>query len=205
MKPFVRKLEPSPGKSALAFAVGGRFYDVALPMMERLATGLQEGYESAVEAEAALGVTVTNFGFALEMYLKSIRLLVGVEVPENHDLWVLYKSLPIEVKQAIERRYTDLVAQRDPTTLFTLSFVLEAAEEGRSQRPEFPKKEPVKTDVPNLLRRAGRLAVTWRYPHDSVPFGDRYSPVQSFEHSYLRLFCDALIEEIRARHPRLSE
>ncbi|MDO9131797.1 hypothetical protein [Hydrogenophaga sp.] len=205
MNPFVSKLGPSPGKSALAFAVGTRFYGVALPTLDRLAAGLQEGAENAAEAGAALGVAVTNLGFALEMYLKSLRLLVGVDVPENHDLWVLYKTLPLEVKASLEKRYTELVAQRDPTTLFTLSFVVEAAEEGRSQQPEFPKNEPVKKDVPNLLRRAGRLAVTWRYPHDSVPLGDRYSPVQNFEHSHLRLFCDALVEEIRARHPRLSE
>ncbi len=204
MKPVFRKLEPLPGKSAFAFEVGEKFYGVALPVLDRLAAGLEEGAENAAEAGAALGVAVTNLGFALEMYLKSLRLLVGVEVPENHDLWVLYKNLPIEVKASLEKRYTELVAQRDPTTLLTLSFVVEAAEEGRSQKPEFPKKDPVKKDVPNLLRRAGRLAVTWRYPHDSVPLGDRNSPVQNFEHSHLRLFHDALVEEIRARHPRPS-
>jgi hypothetical protein len=204
MKPHLHKLEPLPGKSAFAFSVGESFYNVALPVLDDLAAGLQEGANNAAALRTSVGVAVTNLGFALEMYLKSLRLLVGVDVPETHDLWALYKSLPVEVKNSLELRYNDSVAAREGTTLFTLSFMVEAAPVGRRPQPEFPKREEVRSDVPNLLRRAGRLAVNWRYPHDAVPFGKRLSPVQNFEHSHLRIFRDALVAEIRGRHPLLN-
>ena len=197
------KPQPDQGKSAFAFSVGEAFYEVARPVLEGLSSGLQQGADHAATSGASLGVAVTNLGFALEMYLKALRLLVGVEVPENHDLWVLYKSLPIEVKEAVETRHDELVGARDATSIFTLSFLVEAAAEGRWEEPKIPRKESGRTDVPNLLRRAGRLAVTWRYPHDAVPAGQRFSPVQSFEHTLLGLFKEALTAEIRRRNPRL--
>lgn len=203
-RPNVQKLAPEPGKSAVAFSVGESFYAVTLPVLNLLAAGLQDGAENAATLRSSVAVAVTNLGFALEMYLKSLRLLVGLDVPEKHDLWVLYKSLPVEIKNSIELRYEEYVARVERTTLFTLCMIVEAAPNGQPQQPEFPKRVDVKFDVPNLLRRAGSLAVSWRYTQDAVPLGKRLSPVQYFEHSHLRIFREALVAEIRVRHPALS-
>ncbi len=145
----------------------------------------------AADHSAELPVAATNLGFALELYLKSIRAWVGLENPETHDLWVLYKSLPVEVKHDIESLYQPELDSKPPTEILTLRTVVELSHTGTPSSPEFPKSTPLQRDVSNLLRRTKSLAVAWRYPQDSVPLGKRYSPEMSFEHTCLVLLANA--------------
>jgi hypothetical protein len=187
-----------PKEHATAFNVAQAFHAVALPTLTGLARGMQEGPEYAAKHPAEIAVAVTNLGFALELYLKAVRAWVGLESPETHDLWVLYKSLPVDVKQRIERLYEQDVATRDPNTMFTMHAIVEQSPDGPSVVPKFPPTQPLLKDAPNLLRRAKSLAVSWRYPNDAVPVGARYSPVNTFEHSHLALLANALVAFIRA-------
>jgi len=181
----------------MAFRVGQAFHAVARPVLLGLAGGLQEGPEFAAGSTADVSVAVTNLGFALELYLKSIRAWIGLDVPDTHDLWVLYKSIPIDIKNRVEHIYNSAVEARDPKTMFTLYAMIEASPDGPSKQPTFPELPSLRKDASNVLRRAKSLAVSWRYPHDSVKQGQRYSEVNCFEHSHLSILADSLVAFIQ--------
>ncbi|MCZ8158844.1 MAG: hypothetical protein O9256_03030 [Rhizobiaceae bacterium] len=188
-----------PREHATAFQVARAFYAVAKPTLAGLSRGRDEGVNFAAEHSAELPVAATNLGFALELYLKSVRAWIGLDNPETHDLWVLYKSLPVDVKGDIEHLYQGELDAKAPTEILTLRSIVEHSNTGSPQPPEFPKGNSPQRDVSNLLRRTKSLAVSWRYPQDSVPAGKRYSTEIAFEHTCLVVLANALDQFIHAR------
>ena len=55
-----------------------------------------------------LVASATNLTLALELYLKSLRIVLGLSVPQHHNLWDLYKAVPQGYKTQIEQRYEKL-------------------------------------------------------------------------------------------------
>jgi hypothetical protein len=187
-----------PREHVSAFQVGRAFLAVAEPTLDQLSRGIRHVSEQGSLAAPDLAVAVTNFGFALELYLKSIRAWIGLETPETHDLWVLYKSLPASVRNELEISFDKLRAERDPTTIRSIQTVIEESPDGSAIVPEFPSTRASQHDIPNLLKRTRSLAVSWRYPNDAVPAGKRFSAVQTFEHSLLVMLATVLSEFIQS-------
>lgn len=192
------------GAYAMAYQIADAFFAVAEPYLLKLEESVPTGGPATILDATLLPVAAVNLGFALELYLKSLRLLVGLPDHDTHQLWPLYKTLPVETKAEIERLYEALVGQRQPGSLYVLDIIVEAAPlDAADVLPQFSKRtEPLKTDVANVLRRSTNLFTAWRYTHESVKGNARFSDEHSFEYVALRLFRLALAQCIISKaHP----
>lgn len=52
--------------------------------------------------------SATNIALAIELYLKALWILVAKRVPNEHNLWTLYKHLPQDLRQKIEEAYSQV-------------------------------------------------------------------------------------------------
>lgn len=174
-----------------ATSIGNSYYALALPLLDRLAAGLHEGPHAAVDSGTVFS-TATNLALALELYLKAIRIGLKLSLPDTHNLWALYKSLPVAAKVSLEAAYDEKMAAKAPTEIFELQICIQ-----RGGKPsdsfEFPKREQRSNSLPNLMKRSASMFVAWRYVYESVPPNQKFA-FFSFEHSRLRAACEALLE-----------
>lgn len=69
-------------------------------MPEGTAAGVPNGLGDLVSS-------ATNLGFALELYLKALRMQLCLPYRRTHDLWDLYMDLPDDVKLGIGKSYDE--------------------------------------------------------------------------------------------------
>lgn len=188
---------PSPSSSndhldfRFATSIGNSYFALARPLLDRMATGLNEGPRAAIDSGTVFS-TATNVALALELYLKAIRIGLKLSVQDTHNLWALYKSLPVDVKATLEGAYDEKLAAKAPTEIFELEICIQRGGEP-SDSFEFPRHEQRSNDLPNLMKRSASMFVAWRYVYESVPPNQKYV-FFSFEHSRLRAACEVLLE-----------
>ena len=77
-----------------AFQCAESFFGLANPYLEKIGADLNGGVMAASKDPGGLISSATNLALALELYLKSLRAGLELSVPETHNLWSLYKTLP---------------------------------------------------------------------------------------------------------------
>lgn len=113
--------------------------------------------------------SATEICFAIELYLKAIWIQAGMNVPEIHELWPLFKRIPVPaVKDLVESHYESQAAElagKVPTA--------ELQVEITSGSP--PVHEPKVVQSPMTLKEVLICSSdgfrSWRYIYESVPLG----------------------------------
>lgn len=175
-----------------ATSVGNAYFGLVRPWLDRLGAGLQQGADAAATDAATVFGVATNMALSLELYLKAIRIGLGLSSQDTHNLWSLYKSIPNDVKARLEAAYDAKVGAMTPTRQFELEICIQRGGDP-SEHVEFPKSIKRSKELPALLKRSAFMFVAWRYVHESVPATQKYA-FFTFEHSLLRAACETLLE-----------
>lgn len=161
---------------------------------ERIQKALPEGRFGSAEHGHALGdlaVCATNLAFAIEIYLKCLRVQVGLPVRaqgSGHDLWKLYEDLPIHTKKEIEERY-ERGRTHPNSTYASIAF-------SHSRNP----KPPVWSDltdksmnIAEVLKRSKDVFVSWRYVFEvKDSYRETGHQLHTFEYLLLLFACVAI-------------
>lgn len=138
-----------------------------------------------------IAACATNLAFALEIYLKCLRLQVGLPpraaAGAGHDLWRLYKELPNDVRKDIEARYERGRTQPYPANA-SISFAMQ-----RSPLAADWYAGPEKSmEFEQVLKRSKDTFVSWRYVFEIQEPDKRHGRRQTFEYLLLFFACVAI-------------
>ncbi len=108
---------------------------------------------------------VVNFNLSAELYLKAVHIITLHYPAKGHHLWNLFKKLPLDVKNTIERSYIENQKDIDEelsSYRITITKVKKEEEEKDSQ-----KSEPTKFNcVKDLLVLHNDAFEKFRYLHE---------------------------------------
>jgi hypothetical protein len=136
--------------------------------------------------------SATSRALAVELYLKALRIALGLPVPTTHHLWSLYKSIPSEHKFGVEEIYDSYNAGIG-LRILGLNIMVEVEED---PVPVEERKPPPYDgeDLKSVLLRSSDAFVNWRYLHQ----GGRPGEPMYYTYDFRRLdfVCDALRDYI---------
>lgn len=166
-----------------AFNTAKAFQNNAAVYIEYLGKDINTAAQRAMNDFGGLIASATSLALALELYLKSLRLLIGMPILQRHELWALYKTIHPDIRNSIERHYE---ATRTPiNSSDAVSVVMAIA----------PKQAPISDiklareqskltakdkSIQEVLRRNNDAFRTWRYLHEA---GDP-SKIEMYEYEF---------------------
>jgi hypothetical protein len=130
------------------------------------------GFAIAAATELALG---------LELYIKALRTLAGLSIPQKHHLFALYKDLPETMRNQIEAQYEKT---RPPIAIGKSATIMVTIAHGsaRQEQYESPKSIPVPDNsLKAVLKRSSDVFQTWRYLHEGGRDNEVVTYVFEFE------------------------
>jgi len=147
-------------------------------------TDLDKATTHAAGRLGQLMASATTLALAIEIYLKALRILVGMNPSSDHNLWALYKKLPQQLKDLIEASYNKLNSEErtDADGVLLALYGGPMTEEVLQQIKATPAPNGG-TDLKSVLLNAGDAFVTWRYLYEKGQPGK----IQLFEYGYKRL------------------
>jgi len=176
----------------IALRCADSFRAVAESFIHGTLTNLPKGSVEAYGPRLGdIAACATNLAFALEIYLKCLRIQVGLPPRaegKGHDLWELYKELPSQVRTAIEERYESGRTRPFPTHA-SFTYVLQ-----RSPVPPIWDEGNEKSmALPDVLKRSKDTFVSWRYVFE-IQQPNRHDLVRrrTFEYLLLLFACTAI-------------
>lgn len=141
---------------------------------------LEDSHKHQVPLGTVIG-SATNLALAVELYLKSIYMLLKMEVPATHHLWTLYENLPDDVKNELKAQY-DSTNSRLPKELASVRiYTARGKNRPFDPPPEIRKVGP--SDLKSVLVRSAEAYVTWRYLYEHEDTDDW----RMFEYEFARL------------------
>jgi hypothetical protein len=186
-------LKHAPADALVVLQAANAFRDCARPLCQKLGGLLPEAAVQAVDSD--FGGTIasaSNLAFAIELYMKALRMLNKLGPMNIHELSKLYLNLPKELRRAIETTYDAMpkisAPYKQPKAVLVRISHKNAPESDRRDTPRWP------TDVSlhALLERNNNLFERWRYLWDE---GEPGKVKQAYyEYQCLEAAADALRE-----------
>lgn len=165
--------------SANAFYARGKYY------LDRLSAEVSEGsYQRVPSGLGEVVASAANLSFALELYLKALRIKLGLPYSPTHDIGLLYSELPPRVRAPIEQSYNAKLAAFPfgKRASFTIA-------KGPRERPDWAKYSELPHDLPSVLSRQANTFESWRYIFEfEIPEGSQYQ-FHEFEYVCLDAAC----------------
>lgn len=193
--------EETPRDFRIAFRAAESFRGLSKPFLQKVGDDIETCHERAVQDIGGLISSATSMAFSVELYLKSLRALLQMHIPQRHDLWALYKDLPKEHKLSIDKVY---VAIGDPAGLPVYALHLQlsvgrfkpdqmAAEEKEDAEKKYPKS------INSLLKRNKDAFHNWRYLYEK----GNAKRLTSFHYEFyhLAILTDVLHAHIQKNDP----
>lgn len=153
----------------MAFQAAGSFHQLAMPFLERVGTG-ENAHERAARDFGGFVASATSMALSLELYLKSLRAMLGMPIPQTHDLWSLYKSLPTDVKRAISEPYDKRRNNKKKGEWTSFQIQLSVGTFNQKQKEEADAedddKESPDYSLNKLLKRNKDAFLNWRYIYE---------------------------------------
>lgn len=104
----------------------------------------------------------TNIIFSIELYLKAFHYLNNNgEHPAEHDIWKLFKNLPQNSKEEIEREFDKHSDKEGPLGSFVFTNISQSSKEEYKKLSDDVNKMDLKK---TLLKHANGF-LDWRYAH----------------------------------------
>jgi hypothetical protein len=141
-----------------------------------------------------LAACATNLAFALEIYLKTLRVQHGLPAcpqgkgPNRHDLSKMYNDLPAAVRAVMEARFDAARKLQHPAQNAAITFALSPS----PKLPPWPDRRSQSTKLGDILERSKDVFVSWRYVFEfEIPDGEAHR-MRSFEYLFLFMACEAV-------------
>ena len=184
--------------SADAFRACSRpFIDRVLLHGLDVKAALQEGTDD----KGGMIASAVNLAFAVELYLKGLRIIHKVPTRITHELDRLYLDLPADLRRTIEEEYGRVVVAQDQP----LSLGLSISPKGTTlaQRMDLPPP-PTDHTLVAVLQRSRDVFEVWRYLYEQGAPGTVTR--RAYEFYFLGIAADVLrahvkrgLEEWKAR------
>jgi hypothetical protein len=152
------------------------FYQLAVPFLQKIGVD-QECHKKAVADLGGLISSATNMAFSIEMYLKTLRLMSGLSVPQTHDLWVLFKHLPEQLKNALSNQYEHLKSLSPPEAIQALQILMTPTEK-QNLKDDFDKndeKRRLDNSLKGVIKRNKSAFENWRYIYEQEEMDRAYT------------------------------
>lgn len=110
-------LKHSPADAVTVLQAANAFREYARPFCEKAAESFSPDEVRGVEDKDFGNViaSATNLAFAIELYMKALRILKELGPMRTHDLATLYAGLPKDLRRAIKVTYDDAQKKVDPS------------------------------------------------------------------------------------------
>jgi len=133
--------------------------------------------------------TATNLAFAVELYMKALRIIYEQGPKRTHDLGKLYADLPLRLWRSIETAYE--AAPKPDVTRYATSLGISITHKDASpeERATIPRGEADES-ICAVLERSSNVFENFRYLYDQGEPG-RVTRLP-FEYYYLGVAADAL-------------
>jgi hypothetical protein len=170
------------------------FHEIGISFFEEIATDLPEGTggETPPPALGALVASATNLAFALELYLKTLRVRDHLPYVATHDLWELFQGLPAGTKSRIEAHY-----DRDRKSGARSRRARITIAKGPIETPEWSEFDRQPEGLEPMLKRSKNAFSSWRYVFEvAIPEDSQYQ-FHAFEYRLLDCACNAVKAIVR--------
>jgi hypothetical protein len=182
-------LAPDPG---LAIVSADAFREQSQPFLQRVGRDIGTAHERAVNDLGGMVASATTFALAVELYLKALHILVGLNVPRHHNLLALFTGLPKDLKDSVEQNYNSLGGPRG-ADIHTLKLKISVGHFREEQLAQAARKDAGRAQdnsLKSILKRSRDAFQTWRY------IFERGDPAKisrfPYEFHYLGAAADAL-------------
>jgi HEPN domain len=157
-------IQEPPRNATLAINAAKSFHGLAGIFFEQLIKS--DAPETLLtEHKGSLVAASTNLAFAVELYLKATAIATAGRAKKTHDLVKLFRDLPKDVSDSIERCYRYRFANRADRRDLLVEFWIAIAEEEIpvSERDRYRVNKLGGEDVTSLLMTERKAFETWRY------------------------------------------
>jgi hypothetical protein len=179
-----------------ALVCGEAFQRVAAELIPKISIIKETSVYDMSNELGDLAVCATSLGFAIELYLKSLLMLVGKVVPKSHDLGKLYDKIPVSVKEYIEDVYNTKRPEQVHQLRGRVSFTLA---KGPLDEPQWDDCNKVPLVLTDLLARSRDLFQSWRYVCEYRQPRDGHYQFHQFEYALLWCAAEAIRVEVTIR------
>ena len=155
---------------------------------------LRETATSGLVGATSVVTCAVNLGFAIELYLKALRVQLGVAFRNSHDLYELWSDLPQDAKEYVEWMYLLGLKALPKNERFSCTLAV-----GSQEQPNWEKPDGKYLMVDPLLQRARNLFASFRYLFEIRIPEDESHQVRVFDYRPLLVLCDAVRAEVMTR------
>jgi hypothetical protein len=141
--------------------------------------------------------SATNLAFAIELYMKALRILNKLGPMRTHDLATLYANLPTELRRAIKATYDVAQKKLDPSqparALTVAISHKDAPQDDKDALQDHRFRAPTSmydASLPAVLERSRVLFEEWRYLYEQGEHGKVKRLY--YEYQWLEAVADAL-------------
>jgi len=155
-------------------------------------TDMNKARDRPMQDFGGLISSATILALTVELCLKALRILSGMNVPDTHHLWSLYKRLPQELKNSVEASY-DKLNPKEGAEVDELQVALHVGRpsaEASQELNELPWPSG-EEDLKGVLIRSSDAFATWRY---------LYEKGQPGKFTMLRGFVAEIVTETNCRY-----
>ena len=134
-------------------------------------------------------VSATNYGLAIELFLKSLLIMEGNEDIYGHDLLKLFNKLSNQTQSDLIKTYTKLLNNKDQKVLYIRASLSTTSNEKFEQIGPHPIRG---TKLKQILKNNQNMFTMFRYMFEQ----GRSEDVEQFyfEYGYFDILCEALIK-----------
>jgi hypothetical protein len=150
--------------AGVAIVAADAFREQSQAFLQGVGPASGTAHEHAVQDYGDMIASATSLALSVELYLKALRILVGFRVPAHHDLWALFKGLPKELKESIERHYASLWDHHGSDVHTSVASVGSFSKEQLAETND--ADGPQDNSLRSVLKRSKDAFQTWRYLHE---------------------------------------
>jgi len=182
--------------SQAALVCGEAFQRLAEEFITRIGAIKKKSSQDMSNELGDLVACATNIGFAIELYLKALLILMDLPVSQVHDLRALYDKIPQPVRAIIESVYDTAMPDEMRQLRGRASITLA---KGPLEEPIWDDYTKVSLTLPDLLARSKDIFVSWRYIFEFTKPEDSPYQFHQFEYALLRCAAEVMRVEITVR------
>lgn len=188
-------LKHAPADAVTVLRVANAFRECSRPFCEKVGS-IPPNQVRQVEDKDFGGMiaSATNLAFAIELYMKALRILNQLGPMRTHDLAKLYMNLPEELRQAIKATYDAAQKKLDPSQpARALTVTISHRDAPQEDRVRIPTSM-FDASLRAVLERSRALFDEWRYLYDQGEPG-KVKQVY-YEYQWLEAAADALRQHV---------
>jgi CheY-like chemotaxis protein len=193
-----KKSEPMKEHSQVqaALACGEAFQRLTEELISKIGSTKEESSQAMSNELADIVACAANLAFAIELYLKALLILLDLEVPQVHNLRVLYDKIPQKVRELVESVYDTAWPDQARQLHGRVSITLAKGPLSKPQWDDYIKKSFA---LPDLLSRSKNIFQSWRYIFEFRQPNDSSYQFHQFEYGLLWCAAEAIKAEIKVR------